>query len=92
MTNKTTCQSDPARSHAFITHLRESIKEHAELSYLATTKQDKKSCATFWGKLVAKLENRDTKLGRECHMIHKIMDLKCSEISEFGEYYRETLS
>ena len=24
-------------------------------------------------------------------MIHKIMGLKCSEISEFGEYYSETL-
>ena len=30
LTNKTTCQSDPARSHAFVTRLRESIKEHAE--------------------------------------------------------------
>ena len=61
------------------------------MSYLATTEQDEKSCASFWGKLVAKLENCDTKSGRECHMIHKIMGLKCSEISEVGEYYSETL-
>ena len=34
LTNEIMCQSDPARSHAFVTHLRESIKEHANLSYL----------------------------------------------------------
>ena len=47
LTSATTCQSDPTLSHAFVTHLRESIKDHSELSYLATTKQDEKSCATF---------------------------------------------
>ena len=40
-------QEDSARSHAFVTLLHESIKNHAELSYLATTEQDEKSCATF---------------------------------------------
>ena len=85
--DESVCNKDPSRSLAFLTHLRESVADHNELGRLTATSKNEKSCAKFFAELTKVLENRETKLGRECHLVNKLMELSCDDLDSFGAYY-----
>ena len=83
------CSKDTSQSLAFLTHLRESVADHRELGCLTVTSKNDKSCAKLFSELTKVLENCETKLGRECHLVHKLMELSCDDLDSFGNYYSD---
>ena len=86
--DKSVSNKDPSRSLAFLTHLSEStIADQKERGHLTATSKNDKSCAKFFAELTKVLENRETKLGRECHLVNKLMELSCDDLDSFSTYY-----
>ena len=89
LVDESVCSKDPSRSLAFLTHLRESVADHRELGCLTVASKNNKSCAKFFSELTKVLENCETKLGRECHLVNRLMELSCDDLDSFGDYYSD---
>ena len=87
--DESVCSKDPFRSLAFLTCLREFVADHRELGHLTVTSKNDKSCAKFFPELTKVLENHETKLGRECHLVNKLMEFSCDDFDSFGNYYSD---
>ena len=91
-TDESYCSLHTEWSVAFLTRLRTAISEHAEIRYLYRESEGEDNCAKFFSRLTKILEKRETKLGRECHLINELMSLRCESLDDFGVYFSNMTS
>ena len=89
LTDRKTCTDNLDWSKAFTSRVRTAIKDHAEISYLATQYQAEENCAVFFQNLTKILETREVQLTRECHLWLSLLNLKCDDIDSFGTFFSD---